>query len=210
MKPTEQTLQELEQNEILDLGEIDDKMAKLKPEHPLYEVKKKLLAEERQQTEDYYNSRIEQEKYQSEKEKGETEPHFETKPEEPADEPTSNEPSAEVENPVQPEVIKPEGHEIEAGVQPSPESVGSGNAEAAAPVLEGQDIKQQIENFGVSKQDVDATDSLLNQVFNWLKKSGLTAAKTVGDWVGIGKGEEKPYTLKIKRCIVTILVLWNI
>ena len=28
-------------------------------------------------------------------------------------------------------------------------------------------------------------------------KAGLTAAKTVGEWVGIGKGEAKPYTLKI-------------
>ena len=30
-----------------------------------------------------------------------------------------------------------------------------------------------------------------------LKKAGLTAANTVGDWVGIGKGSEKPYSLKI-------------
>ena len=29
------------------------------------------------------------------------------------------------------------------------------------------------------------------------QKAGLTAAKTVGEWVGIGKGEAKPYTLKI-------------
>ena len=34
-------------------------------------------------------------------------------------------------------------------------------------------------------------------VFDGLKKAGLTAAKTVGEWVGIGKGEAKPYTLKI-------------
>jgi hypothetical protein len=57
--------------------------------------------------------------------------------------------------------------------------------------------KQQIENFGVPKEDVDATHGLLNQVFSGLKKAGLTAAKTVGDWVGIGKGSEKPYSLKI-------------
>jgi len=30
-----------------------------------------------------------------------------------------------------------------------------------------------------------------------LRKAGLTAAKTVGDWVGIGKGTKKPYSLKI-------------
>ena len=59
------------------------------------------------------------------------------------------------------------------------------------------DVKKQIEDFGVPKEDVEATHGLLGQVFNGLKKAGLTAAKTVGDWVGIGKGEEKPYTLKI-------------
>ena len=57
--------------------------------------------------------------------------------------------------------------------------------------------KQQIKDFGVNEKDVDATHGVLNQVFSGLKKAGLTAAKTVGDWVGIGKGAEKPYSLKI-------------
>ena len=38
---------------------------------------------------------------------------------------------------------------------------------------------------------------VITQVFDGLKKAGLTAAKTVGEWVGIGKGEAEPYTLKI-------------
>jgi hypothetical protein len=59
------------------------------------------------------------------------------------------------------------------------------------------EVKQQIENFGVNKKDVEPIHSVISQVFNGLKKAGLTAAKTVGDWVGIGKGEEKPYSLKV-------------
>ena len=51
------------------------------------------------------------------------------------------------------------------------------------------DVKKQIEDFGVPKEDVEATHGLLGQVFNGLKKAGLTAAKTVGDWVGIGEVE---------------------
>ena len=59
------------------------------------------------------------------------------------------------------------------------------------------ETKQQIENFGVNKADVEPVHNVISQVFNGLKKAGLTAAKTVGDWVGIGKGSEKPYSLKI-------------
>ena len=60
------------------------------------------------------------------------------------------------------------------------------------------ETKQQIENFGVNKEDVEPVHSVISQVFNGLKNAGLTAAKTVGDWVGIGKGGvEKPYTLKM-------------
>jgi len=57
--------------------------------------------------------------------------------------------------------------------------------------------KKQIEDFGVAKEDVEATHGLLGRVFDGLKKAGLTAAKNVGEWVGIGKGTEKPYSLKI-------------
>jgi hypothetical protein len=60
------------------------------------------------------------------------------------------------------------------------------------------ETKQQIENFGVNKEDVEPVHSVISQVFNGLKNAGLTAAKTVGDWVGISKGGvEKPYSLKI-------------
>ena len=76
---------------------------------------------------------------------------------------------------------------------PSSKPMGEGGEQGGRDV----DVKKQIEDFGVPKEDVEATHGLLGQVFNGLKKAGLTAAKTVGDWVGIGKGEEKPYTLKI-------------
>jgi hypothetical protein len=59
------------------------------------------------------------------------------------------------------------------------------------------ETSQQIENFGVNKKDVEPVRNVISQVFNSLKNAGLTTAKTVGDWVGIGKGEEKPYSLKI-------------
>ena len=74
------------------------------------------------------------------------------------------------------------------------------NIKEEAPIEgSGVDVetKQQIENFGVNKEDVEPVHSVISQVFSGLKKAGLTAAKTVGDWVGIGKGEEKPYSLKI-------------
>ena len=61
----------------------------------------------------------------------------------------------------------------------------------------GIETKQQIENFGVPKEDVEATHGLLSQVFSGLKKAGLTTAQTVGDWVGIKKGEESLNSLKI-------------
>ena len=46
-----------------------------------------------------------------------------------------------------------------------------------------------LETFGVPKQDVEPVHNVITQVFDGLKKAGLTAAKTVGEWVGIGKGE---------------------
>lgn len=58
-------------------------------------------------------------------------------------------------------------------------------------------LEDQIEAFGVPKDDVKATSGLLTKLFEGLKKAGLTATETVGEWVGIGKGEEKPYSLKI-------------
>nr|MDQ3142112.1 hypothetical protein [Bacteroidota bacterium] len=57
------------------------------------------------------------------------------------------------------------------------------------------DIKNQLSDFGVQEKDVDATHNLLSQVFNTLKKAGLTAAKNLGEWVGIGKGVEQKGSL---------------
>lgn len=60
------------------------------------------------------------------------------------------------------------------------------------------DTKQQIAEFGVNPDMVEPVHSVIGRVFESLKKAGLTAAKNVGDWVGIGKGGiEKPYSLKI-------------
>jgi hypothetical protein len=52
------------------------------------------------------------------------------------------------------------------------------------------DIKQQIENFGVAKDQVEPVNNVILQVFDGLKKAGLTTAKNVGEWVGIGKGSK--------------------
>jgi hypothetical protein len=57
--------------------------------------------------------------------------------------------------------------------------------------------KQQIKDFGVAEDQVEPVHNLISRLFQGLKESGLTAANTVGEWVGIGKGKEKPYSLKI-------------
>ena len=38
-----------------------------------------------------------------------------------------------------------------------------------------------LETFGVPKQDVEPVHNVITQVFDGLKKAGLTAAKTGGD-----------------------------
>jgi len=58
-------------------------------------------------------------------------------------------------------------------------------------------VEVQIEDFGVPKSDVGAVKSLLDNVFAGLKKAGLTAFKTLDEWIGIGKGQAKEYSLKI-------------
>ena len=59
------------------------------------------------------------------------------------------------------------------------------------------DVETQVQDFGVGEDDVKPVVSVISKIFNTLKSAGLTASKTVSDWVGIGKGTEKPYTLKI-------------
>jgi hypothetical protein len=61
------------------------------------------------------------------------------------------------------------------------------------------DTKKQIENFGVAPDMVESVNSVISNIFDGLKNAGLTTAKTVGEWVGIGKGKEKPYSLKTKK-----------
>ena len=56
-------------------------------------------------------------------------------------------------------------------------------------------VEVQIEDFGVPKSDVGAVKSLLDNVFAGLKKAGLTAFKTLDEWIGIGKGEAKEQAL---------------
>ena len=55
----------------------------------------------------------------------------------------------------------------------------------------------QIENFGVAKDEVKPVLGIISQIFDTLKKSGLTTAKNIGDWLNIGVGKEKSYSLKI-------------
>ena len=43
-----------------------------------------------------------------------------------------------------------------------------------------REVKQQIETFGVPKQDVEPVHNVIIQVLDGLKKAGLTAAKTIG------------------------------
>jgi hypothetical protein len=56
--------------------------------------------------------------------------------------------------------------------------------------------KQQIENFGVAPEMVEPVNGVISQVFESLKKAGLTAAKNVGEWIGIGKGTQQQDALK--------------
>lgn len=57
------------------------------------------------------------------------------------------------------------------------------------------DVKKQIEDFGVAKDQVGPVYSVISKVFQGIKDAGLTAARTVGDWVNVGKGKEKPSSL---------------
>lgn len=66
------------------------------------------------------------------------------------------------------------------------------------------DTKQQIQNFGVKKDMVEPVNNVIGNLFVGLKKAGLTAAKNIGEWVNIGKGEEKPYSLKINGNDVSV------
>jgi hypothetical protein len=67
--------------------------------------------------------------------------------------------------------------------------------ESKGEVVEGE-IKKQIENFGVAPNMVEPVNSVISKIFDGLKNAGLTTAKTVGEWVGIGKGKESVEALK--------------
>ena len=54
-----------------------------------------------------------------------------------------------------------------------------------------KDIKTQIEDFGVPKEDVEPVNTMLSNIYESLKKSGLTVANTLSEWVGIGKGTKE-------------------
>lgn len=82
--------------------------------------------------------------------------------------------------------------ETPATAETSDSNIGS---EAEQKVV--ADTKQQIKEFGVKKDMIDPVSNVIGNLFQGLKKAGLTAAKNVGEWVSIGKGEEKPYSLKI-------------
>lgn len=54
-----------------------------------------------------------------------------------------------------------------------------------------KDIKTQIEDFGVPKEDVEPVNEMLSNIHENLKKAGLTATNTLSEWVGIGKGTKE-------------------
>jgi len=54
-----------------------------------------------------------------------------------------------------------------------------------------KDIKTQIEDFGVPKEDIEPVNAMLNKIHENLKKAGLTATNTLSEWVGIGKGTKE-------------------
>jgi len=74
------------------------------------------------------------------------------------------------------------------GVKPEP------LAQVPAPT-----IAQQIENFGVSPDMVAPVEALLGKMYENQKQAGLTEATTIEEWLSIGQGEEKPFSLKIER-----------
>ena len=54
-----------------------------------------------------------------------------------------------------------------------------------------KDVKTQIEDFGVPKEDVEPVNAMLSKIHENLKKAGLTATNTLSEWVGIGKGTKE-------------------
>jgi hypothetical protein len=85
-----------------------------------------------------------------------------------------------------------EGYEQGAGVMPE------AKVEMEAEVVsEPKEIEQQVEEFGVSKEMAKPVTTVIGRLFDNLKKAAITTAQTLGEWIGIGKGEEKPYALKI-------------
>jgi len=54
-----------------------------------------------------------------------------------------------------------------------------------------KDIKTQIEDFGVPKEDIEPVNAMLSKIHENLKKAGLTATNTLSEWVGIGKGTKE-------------------
>lgn len=51
-------------------------------------------------------------------------------------------------------------------------------------------IEQQVQDFGVSKEMAKPVTTMIEKVFDGLKKSGLVVQETLQDWVGIGKAEK--------------------
>jgi uncharacterized protein YidB (DUF937 family) len=67
--------------------------------------------------------------------------------------------------------------------QVEPDSV---TTDSQAEESRDQSIESQVENFGVDKPLVKPVVSLMDRLFQGLKKAGITAANTLSEWVGIG------------------------
>jgi hypothetical protein len=61
---------------------------------------------------------------------------------------------------------------------------------------ETKTIEQQVQEFGVSKEMAKPVTTMLEKVFEGLKKSGLVVQETLQDWVGVGKGKVDRKALK--------------
>lgn len=61
---------------------------------------------------------------------------------------------------------------------------------------ETQTTEAQLQEFGVPEQDIKPVTNVLTAMVDGLRKAGLTAAKTVGEFVGIGKGKQQDIETK--------------
>jgi hypothetical protein len=71
------------------------------------------------------------------------------------------------------------------------------SAKGEPTLTEAPTLEQQVSDFGVRDNMVKPVTSMITAMFDSAKKAGITAAKNLGEWIGIGKGsKEKSAALK--------------